>query len=260
MAMFRRAFSLVELSIVIVTVGVVIAAITAGTELQKQAALRSVISDIEILEAAYNTFKSTYDEKPGDMPDATVFFADCMVSQTYCNGNGNDIIEWSNNLPTHVDFDEGARAMRHLNLAGLISNGGEVEIPDFYRTYQDAYVLTKYFYRSANGGSFTFGGNTGDIWFFMTGPFSKARDQVYLVNNDSRPGPDFYLKGTLTGSEAFQIDKKIDDAKVQSGAIGVSTGFFRAVTGQDGGVCTATATTYDTTSGNSGCIVFKALE
>lgn len=60
----RQGFTLLELSIVIVIIGLIVAGISAGQSLVRQASLRSVISDVDKFRTAKNSFKLAYDANP----------------------------------------------------------------------------------------------------------------------------------------------------------------------------------------------------
>ena len=66
-----KAFSLVELSIVLIIIGLLVAGVSGGSKMISNAKLRTVISDMEQYKLAVNTFKGTYDELPGDMKDSS---------------------------------------------------------------------------------------------------------------------------------------------------------------------------------------------
>jgi len=266
MSKMTKGFSLVELSIVILIIGLLIAGVSSGTKLLKQAELRSVITDMETLAVAYQTFIATYDAKPGDMSDASVFFPNCAQTQSRCNGDGDGVIGWTND---DVVLDEGLRAMRHLNLAGILSNGGNTLIPDGYQNRNQAYgTANGYFYGgSLNNGYSIHGGanktpDVGLIWFSTGVVFADFRPAIYMA---SAAGPDsgginFDLHGSIDALTAFQIDKKIDDGATAGGtANGAATGSFRAVTGDAGDVCVA-GNVYTITSASLGCITIRSLE
>jgi prepilin-type N-terminal cleavage/methylation domain-containing protein len=59
-------FTLVELSIVIVVIGLIIGVVTAGQSLVRQAQIRSVLNDVNKYKTAWNAFKLQYDALPGD--------------------------------------------------------------------------------------------------------------------------------------------------------------------------------------------------
>ena len=67
----RAAFTLVELSIVIVIIGLLIGGILGGQSLIHASELKSVISDFQKYQSAITQFRTQYNAWPGDMPNAT---------------------------------------------------------------------------------------------------------------------------------------------------------------------------------------------
>lgn len=121
-----RAFSLVELSIVLVILGLLTGGILAGQSLIRASELRSATTEYNQYVSAIQTFRSKYMALPGDMTNAIAFWqaahatpADCVTTvgtgtQT-CNGNGNGLIDNS------TGSNERFRVWQHLANAGLIS-------------------------------------------------------------------------------------------------------------------------------------------
>ncbi len=117
--MRQNGFTLLELSIVIVIIGLIVAGISAGQSLVKQAQLRQVNSEISNYRVAFNSFKLQYDKLPGDMVNAYAYWGvaagctDALAAPggTGCNGNGDGDIRYD---------DEGYRAWQHLGLAELV--------------------------------------------------------------------------------------------------------------------------------------------
>lgn len=121
----QDAFSLVELSIVLVILGLLTGGILGGQSLIRAAELRSVTTEYNQYLTAFNTFRSKYFALPGDMRNAVQFWgqatncpgttAQGTTDGTTCNGDGNGRIE-----NTNPDSNEWFRSWQHLANAGLI--------------------------------------------------------------------------------------------------------------------------------------------
>lgn len=79
-----RAFTLIELSIVLVIIGLIVGGILAGRDMIRAATIRKAISQFQDIEIAYNLFKNKYQCLPGDCARATSFNLG-----TSGNGDGN---------------------------------------------------------------------------------------------------------------------------------------------------------------------------
>lgn len=58
--MNNKGFSLAELSIVLIIIGLIIAGISSGSKIIEQNKIRSIISDVDKYKIAVSTFKLTY--------------------------------------------------------------------------------------------------------------------------------------------------------------------------------------------------------
>lgn len=92
----RQGFTLIELSIVLVIIGLIVGGILVGRDLVRSAELRAAISNISGISTAIHSFQIKYNCLPGDCPNATDYFGydstcyDDLVSHTgTCNGNGD---------------------------------------------------------------------------------------------------------------------------------------------------------------------------
>ena len=128
--MKKHGFSLVELSIVLVILGLLTGGILAGQSLIRAAELRTVTNDFTRYVTATHTFRDKYFSIPGDMTNATKFWgaadptpATCRALTTpstgtaTCDGNGNGTILTPGDATT---FFEMHRFWQHLAHAGLI--------------------------------------------------------------------------------------------------------------------------------------------
>ena len=91
--MRRGGFTLIELSIVLVIIGLLAGGVLVGRDLIAAAALRSQITQIEKYNAAANTFRAKYGFLPGDLPAnqaAALGFA--TRTGAYGDGDGNGYV------------------------------------------------------------------------------------------------------------------------------------------------------------------------
>ena len=118
----RQAFSLVELSIVLVILGLLVGGVLSGQSLIRAAQLRAVTTEYQRYLTAVNTFRDKYFAIPGDMPNATSVWGKDNTRCTghtgttatpgTCNGDGDGTVT--------LDAIENYRFWQQLALAGLI--------------------------------------------------------------------------------------------------------------------------------------------
>lgn len=131
MTRFKSAFSLVELSIVLVILGLLVGGVLSGQSLIRAAELRAVSSEYARYATAIQTFRDKYFALPGDMTNATSFWlsaggtgsnaacaAEVSTTAATCNGNGDGLV--SGIINGNAAFSEEFRAWQHLANAGLI--------------------------------------------------------------------------------------------------------------------------------------------
>lgn len=227
-------FTLVELAIVIVIIGFIIAGITAGASLVKQAQLRSVITDYNNYQVAYNSFLGRYVAIPGDFNRAFAYWPDtsgtnsCGDASATCIGDGNGLIDYSVN--------EGRKAWRHLVLAGMISanvpamtsaNVGTILVgvqTPISKVNGAGYIMAGY-----DSGNLAFAGTNN-----MTSPWAgTGKNSVWLgkANNAAGDTNKGLSKGALSPDDAFSVDQKADDGQVIDATNSTAATFNGATTG-----------------------------
>ena len=106
-----QGFTLVELSIVIIIIGFLIAGISSGTSLVAQSKIQALANEMTSIRMALSTFMGVYGYMPADFPNASAYWPDCDTTPSNCNGNGDGYV-------TSNQF-EGVRMWQQLNAAGL---------------------------------------------------------------------------------------------------------------------------------------------
>ncbi|MGH8720657.1 MAG: type II secretion system protein [Burkholderiales bacterium] len=125
----QQGFTLVEIAIVLVVIGLLLAAIFKGEELIIQSRVKSVIADFSGVSVAFHGYYDRYGALPGDDARAAARWAaaaggdgDGQVSGTYNNGNaacvaGVESCSWWDHL-RRAEFISGAGATQPSNVAG----------------------------------------------------------------------------------------------------------------------------------------------
>lgn len=116
--MKQQGFSLVELSIVLVILGLLTGGILGGQALIKAAEMRAVGTEFNQWVTAVNTFQQKYFGLPGDLRNAEQFWGDGDAAGETWNGNGDGDIDLA---PAANQEGEMFTFWQHLALAGLIN-------------------------------------------------------------------------------------------------------------------------------------------
>lgn len=122
------AFSLVELSIVLVIVGLMSAGVMVANSLIKSAKITSVLNEINNIKVAVSAFELEYNALPGDMSNAFEYFgSDCGLDGTSgnagCNGNGDNCLSGISETCPPINnkyMGDIRRAFVHLSLSKIV--------------------------------------------------------------------------------------------------------------------------------------------
>lgn len=122
-----KGFTLVELAIVLVIIGLLVGGVLAGQELSKVAKYNRQIGDWEEVKRAMNTYRAKYNRYPGDDNKATTWFG----NTTY-NGNYNRSVGGGGNARAYYNYNNGyyneyCLFFQHLEKAGLWN---KTHVPD----------------------------------------------------------------------------------------------------------------------------------
>lgn len=221
MSQKQSGFTLVELSIVLVILGLLVGGVLTGQSLIRASEMRASIGEYQRFTTAVYAFRDKYFAVPGDMANATSFWGiaggtgsddTCRntVSTTpaTCNGDGDGLIK--GNSTGYANSNEYFRFWQHLANAGMIEG--------------------QYTGTDGRNSNASFSANVGRLNM----PASKTGNSIYwwaywdvaaagtTVNFASPGGNKFRI--TTTGStgaynpeEAWNVDTKMDDGFPGSG-------------------------------------------
>lgn len=222
----RHGFTLVEMSIVLVIIGLLAASLVVGRSMIENAETRALTTEMNIYHTAFKEFVDKYQAIPGDMNNAeSYWFSDdsCPSTATNttpktptCNGDGNGTIgDWTNGATTGNSEYEWFRAWQQLANAGFIE-GKFTGVKGATSTEALIGINVPASKTGKGGWMLLFmasDGTAADVNFFNSAVASHA-----LIYGAATPGS---LVDTpiLTAVQMKAIDEKIDDGMVFTGNI-----------------------------------------
>ena len=116
--MKANGFTLVEIAIVLVIIGLLLGGILKGQEMITQAKIKNVIADFSGVSAAYHGYQDRYRAIPGDDPNADTRWSGAAVGAT----KGDGVVRGKYNSTAATD--ESRLWWDHLRRAGFVSGSG----------------------------------------------------------------------------------------------------------------------------------------
>lgn len=208
----NAGFTLVELAIVLVIIGLLVGGVLVGQDLIKQAEIRSVVEQVQSTNAAVNTFRGKFGGYPGDLlTSRAAQFGFTTRNGADARGDGDGTVEgWNGTAAT-------ANALGSEN--GL-----------FWRDLSQSDLIGAGFNTATDASAATLTAATLPNWL----PQTKLRESTYMHVLSSQ-GRNFYFfdqisatnatgvitsAGTgLTPLEAQAIDEKLDDGVPLTGSV-----------------------------------------
>lgn len=222
-----NGFSLVELAVVIVIVGLLIGAVTVGKSMIRSARLQSVMSDADRYVKAMRQFQEKYTALPGDLASATSFWGtdaggcpatpyNTVTKKATCNGDGNGTIGTPGTAATYVEW---LRAWQHLANAGMIS--GSFTGAQGASGNTDTVIGLNVPDTQITGAGFSIsrlsGANNSGIVTGNASWYDANYGHVLLFG--AKETNSFTSGAAITTMEALDIDIKMDDGRPGTGKV-----------------------------------------
>lgn len=246
-----KGFSLVELSIVLVILGLLTGGILAGQSLIRAAELRAVSTEHQRWVTATHSFRDKYLAFPGDMTNATAFWGkdntkcsgDTGTTATpgTCNGDGDGNIELG--AATTGATGEIFRYWQQLALAGLIEgtytgiNTGDADTVTIASNIPPSKI-------TAAGWTIAYNEPLSTAFFTVT-----QTQNIFFYGLPA--GNDLTSVAVLKPEELWNIDTKMDDGKPGRGKVIAG----RITTCTNSASATDFDTTYKLDSTNTACSI-----
>jgi prepilin-type N-terminal cleavage/methylation domain-containing protein len=199
----RAGFTLIELSIVLIIVGLIIGGVLVGRDLISAAETRAGIAQIESLNIAINTFRGKYNCLPGDCLNAQDYGFTFETSGTGMWGNGDGRIDYHTFDSDGNEYFESALALIHLTQAGFLTG---------IKGNADGTVLNLKF-NAVN----TYCGGMANVTITFIGAvgFNNLNAGHYILIT----GPVGSCMTVLPPARAYAIDNKMDDGLPRTGRV-----------------------------------------
>jgi prepilin-type N-terminal cleavage/methylation domain-containing protein len=215
----KNAFTLIEMSIVLVVIGLVISGILLGQTLINSYQMRATMAQVEQFKTASNTFKLKYNCLAGDCSNASSLLTGAS------NGNGNNKIDGASEVLANEYF----YFWQHLSLSGFIPGAYTSTPPGPVYGSGVNFPASKYgngfsSWNSYNGGGFgalSLRAYEGGGAFSVTGLLFPAKygNSLMLGSPWVDLTSNIPIMNLFPGRDARAIDSKFDDGLPGGGAI-----------------------------------------
>lgn len=202
----HHGFSLVEISVVVIIIGVILGSILGGASVIHGAKLKVLIKEVKAYERAISSFETKFKYLPGDYPKASV-----QLGGGVANGDGN----W------HIARREAGTIPQSLFLAGELTRGYSVGGNLIIDATVIASTIEQGGYWFISHKTAAAAGSIAEPAVSVTAIYGKNTESIDVAtwrNNDNIDN------GIINANDAHSIDMKIDDGIADTGYIYASVG------------------------------------
>jgi prepilin-type N-terminal cleavage/methylation domain-containing protein len=214
----QRGFTLIEMSIVLVIIGLIVGGILKGQELIESSRQKNAISQVDRVRAAVTTFVDRYKAFPGDYGQAQ---ANVLAGIGDGNDNGFLGAAGGTNVAAILAVDGTAASSEekyffsHIAAAGLIGGAG----PNPAATAAPGFSGVAATVSPLPSSAFPSSGLTIAYGVHQGGTTPETAAFHWLRMSQFTAGALVAADGIISGQRAFQLDTKYDDGQAMTGSI-----------------------------------------
>jgi prepilin-type N-terminal cleavage/methylation domain-containing protein len=203
----QSGFTLVEISIVMIIIGLLIGGTFGGMKLIENMQVNKAMQDLKSIESATLTFKDTYGRLPGDITNPAVRLPNCTVAPCATGGNGNRVIgvvDAKGNAITSAD--ENFTFWHHLQASDLLSLGTDNTLDMNFGAGQPDGPLAGY--------------RITDFISTWVGPEPLQRTTIYITSMPSAAMTGGVgMEWSIPCQQIENLDRKMDDGVPYNGLL-----------------------------------------
>ena len=187
----HRGYTLIEIAIVLVIIGLLLGGVLKGQELINHATVKKYATDFRNIPLALYSYQLRFKATPGDDAQVVTHIPAATLATTPAGLQGNGVINgiWD----TTTNSDESCLFWQHVRLAGLASGTTSV----------DCALSSDYWPKNAGGGQIGIQSNT-NAFVTMTGTMNGS----YIICSKN-----------ILGHFVLQLDATLDDGDPATGSM-----------------------------------------
>ncbi|MEO8007444.1 MAG: prepilin-type N-terminal cleavage/methylation domain-containing protein [Betaproteobacteria bacterium] len=186
----NRGFTLIEIAIVLVIIGLLLGGVLKGQELINSAKVKNFATDFRNIPLYIYAYQDKFKALPGDDPRVVTNVAGATLATTPANLQGNAVIDGAWNTTTNTD--ESCLFWQHVRLAGLAAGATTVNCA----------ANADYWPKNADGGQIGIQSN-GPGFTTITGMTG-----TYIICSQG-----------ILGKYVKQLDVMLDDKETSTGSL-----------------------------------------